>query len=210
VNFGGNMKSPSLASLVVLFLITIIFISFPVAGGPGGDPGEEEGAFTVSNPGSPAHPDPVILSKHDQQMGIKLWTGPTDINSIVFDNWVIGLYGDVGDFYNMKINGIETFIGSLNKSYVQLSYDASALTIARITIQIGNRSYLFNNTIVQHNALTWEEEDINKKPGGYSKVDIDQATLKGAFGVLLMSFASIWFSHALMKSYHSKRGVREI
>ena len=186
----------------VMLLITLISLSLAILTGmsTGAD---GSGVFTSS----PVDSEPLILSENQNNKVLRLWSPPSLTTSVLYDEWEIYLFGEVNETYKVKINGFEAFNGSLDREFVNLSYDASALDRAVVLIEIGNRSYSWSDVFINHQSIGYEGPGVSEKILKYSVSDLNWARLKSAFGVVVASVLTIPFVWKGVRLWRNRQGV---
>ena len=154
---------------------------------------------------------PIILSENPNNSILRLWTSPGSGTVVLYDHWNLILFGDVNESYQVKINNAETFNGSLVREVQNFTFDASGLSTASVSIEIGNRSYQYQNIQINHQGIDYGGPGSG---GGsnlkYSGADLSKAQLKTASGVIISSLISIPIVWNGVKLYRARQGVREI
>ncbi len=185
--------------LILLILITSIyaFLSSGVVGLGGSTSVPED--------------SPIILSENNANHILRLWAPPSTSTVVLYDQWDIRMFGNVNDTYKVKINDAEMFNGSLTQEHLNLSFDASRLGNAHVTVMIGNRSYRWVNIAINHQEIGYNG------PGGsggsnlkFTSADISRAQLKASVGVAIATILSIPVVWHGVRLWRSKQGVRSL
>lgn len=190
------MKLKPFPTAVIIVLLMTISLSLGLS--PNG-----EGAET--DPRDPY--TPLILSEHQDNKVLRLYSPPSPSITILYDRWTFIIFGNVNDTYRLKINGAEAFNGTMDREYLNLSYNAMSLDRARVEMKIGNRTYLWSNIIVNHREMSLDgvlPEDADKK---YSRSDLLREKLKTGFGVILSTIITIPFIWMGVRAWRNRQGV---
>ncbi len=161
---------------------------------------------------APKSPDdnmePILLSENPTNKVLRLWTPPTLGTSVLYDEWDFILFGENGTSYQIKINGIQAFNGSIGiKGYLNLSYDASRLTRASIVVILDNTTYRWSDVIVNHQSIDYGGGSGGGGGGSFTDADINSAKITTAIGIVISSIISIPFVWKWVKIWRNRQGV---
>jgi len=152
--------------------------------------------------------DPLILSENPTNKVLRLWTPPSLGTSVLYDEWNFILFGENGTNYQIKINGIQAFNGSIGiNGYLNLSYDASRLTRAHVEVIMNNVSYRWADIIVNHQSIDYGGGGGGGSGGSFTETDINSAKIRTAIGLVLSSIVTIPFVWKGVKIWRNKQGV---
>jgi hypothetical protein len=189
------MKTYPFAVLLLLFIVSMSSGAWGEGeGGPQSDP--------LDTP-----QDPFIITSLS---GAKpyYWADPGHGYTVIYEDWQVYLFGEPGDNYTVKINGIEAFNGTLGGSWANLSFDASELTTATVKVTIGdNRTWTIPGLTIAHTEYTGGGGGGGGKVGEYFQADLDKQQRNGAIGATLLSivvFIGAWF---VVAWEHNRKGV---
>jgi hypothetical protein len=188
--------------IVTLVLLAVVLISFPSKGAS--FPGEGVDASLVG------YTQPTfILTENANNKVLRLWSIPSQDISVLYDQWNIIIQGNLNDTYKVKINAIERYNGTMEHRSINLTFDASRINTARVTVQINNRTYLFDKIIVNHQFIGVEGVDMFGEEKSFTKSDINRASLRSAFGVVLACIVTIPIIWKGVKLWRNKQGVNQ-
>ncbi len=178
--------------IVVMVLIIVVFVSSSGVGLEGGLSTSED--------------TPLILSENNANHILRLWAPPSSSTVVLYDQWDVWIFGSVNDTYEVKINDVETFNGSLTQEHINLSYDASRLSYAHVSISIGNKTYQWVNIAINHQEIGYN----GPGSGGaslfkFTQSDINRSNLKTAFIVTVYAVISIFVAFWGVKLYRKRQ-----
>jgi len=194
-------KSPKpVMQIMIIALFTTVLILCSIEG---------SGSRALPDP-SLVPGDPIILSENPDNKVLRLWVPPGDEISVLYDQWQIIISGNISEYYKIVIGGVVVFNGSMEETIQNFSYNANNLNLVSVSIDIGNRSYEFPNLIVNHQSIGYDGPGFEGEKSKYTQTDINVASLRSAFGVVVTSLISIpvvWF---LVKTWKRKQGVSQL
>lgn len=183
----------------LIFFISLISLSMGVSG-------EQH-----TNGGQPAPMDPrdpFIISDLGAPGVIQYWASPGPDVTVVYDEWEIFLFGDIGDQYMVNINGVPFEKGNLTRSYLNLTFDASGIQTGNVHVRIGNNTWTFSNLIIKHEEWYGADGDpAGSTSAKYFTSDLNKAQRNGAIGATIITGATALGVFYAMAWNHNRKGA---
>lgn len=165
---------------------------------------------TNTNGGQPApmdSRDPFIISDLGAPGVIQYWASPGPDVTVVYDEWEIFLFGDIGNHFSVSINGVPFENGNLTRPYLNLSFDASGIQSGNVFVRIGNETWTFSNLIIKHEEWYGEEGASGSVSGKYFNSDLNKAQRNGAIGATIITGATALGVFYAMAWNHNRKGA---
>jgi len=122
----------------------------------------------------------------------------------------VGPSGSVNDTWTISINEQVIGNGTLTRQYHNVSFSASHIDRATVTVEVGNRTWTWANVVINHRSIGYDGPGDNGENKKFSMKDLQWAQFKTALGVVIASLISIPLVWKGVSMWRSRQGVRQI